>query len=242
MLSLRSILLFGLPLVSLCSAQSQQKPNEADSEIISLNELVNLLPEESVKAALHDNLAQYRDGVYEHGKNAIEAIHNDDPQLATKLVDQVLQQEIERQELRKRQNSNATSSTVITTSSATVVTKKSTTITSKKAETTTKTQVVTSSTPGQSTGADSSTHSTIVITSTSTVDLGSTSSVVVETKTSTKGTQPVANSTTKPTKGTQPVASSTTKIIQGTTTVVPVTSSKGPFLCVLSTAGNSQTA
>ena len=106
--SIRSILLFSLSISSICGAQNQAQPS---NNVLTLEEAVELLPEESVRAALRDNLApKYRDGVFEHGKKAIESIHNVDPQLATKVVDEAIQRELENQELKKRQNGTTSDS------------------------------------------------------------------------------------------------------------------------------------
>ena len=114
MLSIRSILLIALPLASLCQAhdQKQSHNDEEATQLLNLDEIVNWLPEESVRSALVNNLApKFRDGVFEHDRKAIESIHSADPQLATRLVDQALHQEIEKQDLRKRQNGNNSSTT-----------------------------------------------------------------------------------------------------------------------------------
>lgn len=105
---------------------------------MSLNDIVNLLPDESIDSALHDHLEGYRDGVFEHGKEAIEAVHQSDPELATRLVDAALHGQIDRQDLRKRQGSNETTTVVTTTSSETVV-RDSTTSTRITTDTTTST-------------------------------------------------------------------------------------------------------
>lgn len=145
--SLRSLLLLTLPFASICAASphqhrdSQPDPDEAD--LMSLNDIVNLLPDESLDSALHNNLApKYRDGVFEHGKKAIEAVHQKDPELATRLVDAALHEQIERQDLRKRQNGTQSdppteSTTVVTTTSSEVVVRSSTTETQVTTETST---------------------------------------------------------------------------------------------------------
>ena len=150
--SIRSILLYGLSICSLCRAEVKTEKNNE----LSLDEVVRWLPEESVKAALRDNLApKYRDGVFEHGKKAIEAIKNADPQLAAKVVDEALQRELEKPELMKRQNVS-TSTTTTTDKSTTTQTKDTTTqtkdtTTQTKDTTTTKTSKSPNPPPGQST-------------------------------------------------------------------------------------------
>ena len=131
--SIRSILLLGLSICSFCRAEVKPEKNSE----LSLDEVVRWLPEESVNAALRANLApKYRDGVFEHGKKAIEAIKNADPRLAAKVVDEALQRELEKPELKKRQDNSTSTTTTTETSSKTekTTTQKTTT---KKTTTTT---------------------------------------------------------------------------------------------------------
>jgi hypothetical protein len=126
--SILSILLLGLSICSLCRAEVKPEKNSE----LSLDEVVRWLPEESVNAALRANLApKYRDGVFEHGKKAIEAIKNADPRLAAKVVDEALQRELEKPELMKRQNSSTSVTTTTETSGTTetTTTEKTTTTT-----------------------------------------------------------------------------------------------------------------
>jgi activator of HSP90 ATPase len=135
--SIRSLFLLGLPFVSIRSAEHPRQT--ADSAPNDFEALVSSLPEESVRSVLsHHLVPKYREGVFEHGKKAIEAVHHDDPQLATKLVDEAMREEVEKHELRRRQNSNTTeSSTVVTTTSSTVVVKSSSTTTEVNTKTST---------------------------------------------------------------------------------------------------------
>lgn len=96
----------------MCTARPQKERNDNDvSNVLTLEEVVRLLPEESVKAALRDHLApKYREGVFEHGRNAIESIRHVDPELATKLVDAAYEREVREQELKKRADNSTTSS------------------------------------------------------------------------------------------------------------------------------------
>ena len=104
---IRSILFLALPFLALSKARPQ--PEEQEKDVLSLEEVVRWIPEESVKAALRDHLEpKYRDGVFEHDKHAIKAVHNADPLLAAKVVDDALHREIDKQELRKRQQDNNT--------------------------------------------------------------------------------------------------------------------------------------
>ena len=108
MFSIRLLFILSIALLSLAEKQAEHKEND----IFKLDEVVRWLPEESVKAALRDHLSpKYRDGVFEHGKKAIESIHNVDPLLATRLVDEALHRELEKQDLRKRQSNDSSTTT-----------------------------------------------------------------------------------------------------------------------------------
>ena len=123
MLSIRSLLVLGLPLLPLCVAQPRQTPTPRndDSDVPLFDKLIDWLPEESVKDALTDALPKYRDGVFEHGKEALQRIKHESPDLATRLVDHALHMEMEKQDLRKRQASSS-NTTVTSTSSNTPTT------------------------------------------------------------------------------------------------------------------------
>ena len=107
MLLIRSILLLALPAISICAAHNPPRRLRGDERLIK--ELIEWLPEDAVRSAIQEShLPKYRDGVFEHGKKAIEAIQNESPEFATRLLDKALHKEIEKQDLRKRQN-NSTS-------------------------------------------------------------------------------------------------------------------------------------
>jgi hypothetical protein len=142
--SIRSLLLLSLPFASICSAKVQQRRHDgADrrQNLGALDAIVDSLPDESVRSVLKNTLgSKFRDGVFEHNKEAIEAVHHDDPQLATKLVDEAMHEEFDKLELKKRQNNNGSdSTTVITTTSSTVISNPSTTTTEVTTDTTTST-------------------------------------------------------------------------------------------------------
>ena len=106
--SIRSILIYGLSICSFCTSNQ----NLEERKELSIDEVVRLLPEESVRAALREHLApKYREGVFEHGKNAIEVIKDADPQLAAKVVDEALQMELLKSDLEKRQSDNSSTTT-----------------------------------------------------------------------------------------------------------------------------------
>lgn len=134
MLSIRSILLVGLPLITLGIARNQA--DEADFEadaVAKWEEIIQQLPGESLKAALAGHLKpKYREGVFEHGRDAIDAVRSDDPELASKLVDLAKQDAIVKDHLRRRQNDNSTA----TTTSPVIVTDASTTAVSFTTQTT----------------------------------------------------------------------------------------------------------
>lgn len=137
--SIRSLLLLALPIISTCTAspshprrnendqvegQEQRHTNaQSNSDYAVLSSIIESLPEETVEAALQHNLAgKYREGVFEHGKKALEAVHLADPELATKMVGEALVKEMEKVDLRKRQNGTEQSTTVVTTTGSTTVT------------------------------------------------------------------------------------------------------------------------
>ena len=79
--SLRSLLLLGLPLASFGLTHA------AD-----IREIVNDVPEESLRAALEQLRPKYREGVFEDHKDAVHAVHRDDPALAMKLMETAQQE------------------------------------------------------------------------------------------------------------------------------------------------------
>ncbi|EMC98998.1 hypothetical protein BAUCODRAFT_573250 [Baudoinia panamericana UAMH 10762] len=128
MISLRRICLLALPLL----AFAQENPQDDRSE---LQKLLDGVPKEAIDAALREHLApKYQDGVFEDAPRGIEALHHDDPELATQLVHVAVHEAAVRNHLqRKRQVSNVTA--VIT--SPVVITDSSTTALSFTTETST---------------------------------------------------------------------------------------------------------
>ena len=117
---LYSALLLAFTCSSLCWAQNQQEPaaNLYNDALVNLDELVNLLPEELVTTRLAAETApRYRDGIFEDGRRARDAIQDEAPELAAKVLEEALHLEMRRIDLRKRQSPNSTSavSTMINT-------------------------------------------------------------------------------------------------------------------------------
>ena len=117
--SLRSLLVASFSLSTLTLAQTQPQTTEQDLDIPhgqDLRRLLQTLPSQSLHAILDDHLSpKWQDGVFEEEARAIEAIHIDDPSLATRLVE-MAKQAVPKFELFKRQNATDT-----TTSQAPVV-------------------------------------------------------------------------------------------------------------------------
>jgi hypothetical protein len=73
-------------------------------------ELLAVLPAESLHAALHKHVDEkFQDGVFEHERNAVEKVHNEDPGTATKVLAEAALH------LLKRQNNNDTIATTTPT-------------------------------------------------------------------------------------------------------------------------------
>ncbi|KAK4506712.1 hypothetical protein PRZ48_000445 [Zasmidium cellare] len=129
--SLRSIVLLSLPLLSLALPEPRVEESECDpSTIAEWEEMLKELPGDSIKAALEGNLKpKYRDGVFVDGHEAIDAVHNDDPELASRLVDLAKQDAVVKEYLKKRQDTNSTTSSpaVVTSTTAIVITDSSST-------------------------------------------------------------------------------------------------------------------
>ena len=101
MVSLRSLFLLTLTCASAVVAQEQPQPAEQHLESQrQFSELLEALPEESVRSALGMH-PQFRDGVWENNKNAVVAVHKDNPSLATRLL------AVAALDLLKRQNGTA---------------------------------------------------------------------------------------------------------------------------------------
>ena len=95
-------------------------------DLNALRELASEIPRELLDSALHNHLApKYRDGVFEHVSSAIEALHDQNPQLASALVDDA----VAKHDLKKRQDTR-NNATTVTSTSVTEVTVSGTTSTS----------------------------------------------------------------------------------------------------------------
>lgn len=129
---LRSILCLGLPLAALVCAHPTPESDDVESSISAKwDDLLRTLPGESLRAAIDSNLRpKYREGIFEDEHDAIAAVKSDDPNLASMLVDVAKQDAIVKNYLRKRQDTNATVSTTVTslaTDGATSLTTETTT-------------------------------------------------------------------------------------------------------------------
>jgi len=83
-------LVLSFPLVACVLSQSRPEPSDVEPSSDHREqflELLEALPEESIHAALHKNLhPKYQDGVYEHDKAALEAVHSVNAPLATRVL------------------------------------------------------------------------------------------------------------------------------------------------------------
>ena len=87
MMSIRMVLVTALAVVTFVFAQPSPQTSE-QHDVNSRQEfkdLLEALPEDSLHTALHLH-PQFRDGVYEKYKSAVEAVHQDNPPLATRLL------------------------------------------------------------------------------------------------------------------------------------------------------------
>ncbi|KAF2646040.1 hypothetical protein P280DRAFT_464315 [Massarina eburnea CBS 473.64] len=91
-------------------AQYYNSPNEA------FQDLLNALPEESLHAALVSSLSHFRDGVFESDRHGVEAIHQENPPLATKLIVEAVR------DLKKKRQANNTNGTTAAEAGATTTT------------------------------------------------------------------------------------------------------------------------
>lgn len=159
---------------------SQSQPEPSDLSVDGhqqFRELLEALPEQSIHAALHENLhPKYQDGVYQHDKAALEAVHSANPPLATRVL------AVAALDLIKRQNVSTP-----TTSST------ETTPTSPSGESTTETSSSAVVVPVEVSTTNSA-GSTIVST-TSAVAVPSASVVVPVTTTNAEGSTIVTSST-----------------------------------------------
>merc|ERR1711881_215895 len=70
-----------IPLILAAPSGDSSVPVEFDFQ-----ELLAVLPAESLHAALHKHHDKFQDGVYEHDRIAVEKVHNEDPGTATKVL------------------------------------------------------------------------------------------------------------------------------------------------------------
>lgn len=164
--------LLSLPLASW--VHSQIRPEQSDLSTYrhdEFRELLEALPEQSIHAALQEKLhPKYKEGVYEHDKSALEALHSDNPPLATRVL------AVAALDLIKRQNGSAP-----TTASSTTTTSETTTPNPPPSST--------SSTPVIIPVTVSSTNSagSVVVSTSSAIAAASTSVVVPITTTNAQG-------------------------------------------------------
>jgi hypothetical protein len=135
--ALLSILLASLSFSSVAFSQAQPEPSpnypdQRPAGLFNFQELLEALPAESLHAALHKHLdGKYTDGAFEHDRAAVNAVHDEDPPTATRVLAEAAL------DLIKRQNSNGTTvittSTTSTTDRSTVVVPTTTTSTSTPA-------------------------------------------------------------------------------------------------------------
>ncbi|TID18750.1 hypothetical protein E6O75_ATG05871 [Venturia nashicola] len=129
--SLLSLLVASLSLASISISQAVPKPSptlhgQVGPAAFNFQELLEALPEESLHAALHKHLdGKFTDGAFEHDRDAVYAVHDEDAPTATKVLAEAAL------DLIRRQNSNSTAvaatssvpltSTTRTTDGSTVV-------------------------------------------------------------------------------------------------------------------------
>src|SRR6266480_8025743 len=107
--------LLSLSLAHWVFPHSQPEPSDLPvDKQDEFHELLEALPEQSIHAALQEKLhPKYQEGVYEHDKSAIEAVHSVNPPLATRLL------AVAALDLIKRQNGTTPASTSTTNTPAT---------------------------------------------------------------------------------------------------------------------------
>jgi hypothetical protein len=109
MLSFTKLAVLALPLFGAVIADEPARDVSQTNSIYSsaheaFQDLLNALPEDSLKAAL-SGLKDFKNGVFESHHRGVEQVHNTNPALATKLIVAAVQ------DLKKRQNpSNGTTS------------------------------------------------------------------------------------------------------------------------------------
>ncbi|KAI9673346.1 MAG: hypothetical protein M1829_004113 [Trizodia sp. TS-e1964] len=168
-----------------------------EEESTSFQQLLNTVSEDTLHAMLHLHLPpKYQHGVFPKDKAAIEAVHNVDPPMATRLL-----------RLAKRQNVTSTSSSILTSSVLST-----TSLTSS------------SSTPSPSssqslTGSVTSSASSNLSTSLSTSSSSSSSPDTQTTSSSSSAASSISSDSGITTSTTSRVLSSTTSLILSTTTL-----------------------
>lgn len=125
MLFLQSLLVASLSLASIAFSQAAPEPSstqhdQVTSPTFNFQELLEALPAESIHAALHKHLdGKFADGAFEHDRDAVNAVHNEDAPTATRVLAEAAL------DLIKRQNTNGTTivstATTRTTESTTTV-------------------------------------------------------------------------------------------------------------------------
>ncbi|EME88295.1 uncharacterized protein MYCFIDRAFT_86068 [Pseudocercospora fijiensis CIRAD86] len=206
--SIPSLFLLALPLVSARIIPHLEALEDHDV-VAQWEEVLRALPGDSLKAAVEGHLRpKYREGIFEHGRDAIDAVRSHDPELASKLVDLAKSDAIVKDYLRKRQSdNNTTSATTITTTSPVIVTDSTTSAVSF----TTQTTVLTTSTTQVSASPSTQTGVLVPVEITSTAQGGSTlvattqafqntapTSVVLQITTTNNDGQTVTTSTNAP--------------------------------------------
>ncbi|OAK93879.1 hypothetical protein IQ06DRAFT_298849 [Phaeosphaeriaceae sp. SRC1lsM3a] len=109
MLSFSRLAILALPLFGSVLADDNASPAKEIGQSIYSNaheafqDLLNALPEESLRAAFSGTLKDFKSGIFETHHRGVEQVHNKNPALATKLIVAAVQ------DLKKRQNpSNGT--------------------------------------------------------------------------------------------------------------------------------------
>ncbi|KAF2434117.1 hypothetical protein EJ08DRAFT_646972 [Tothia fuscella] len=167
MLSVRTLLFASLIPFVISSPAPPPIPQavpSADTSYDTFQELLNAIPEESIHAALHKHLdTKYQDGVWEHDRSAIEAVHSVDPSTATRLlVGAAL-------DLIKRQNPANTTTQATTQATTTQGTTTQGTTTQATSRTSSVTSVITTSVVTTRTSGGTTSVQTVATTSTQVV-------------------------------------------------------------------------
>ncbi|PIB02441.1 hypothetical protein CB0940_00482 [Cercospora beticola] len=243
-LFVRSIGFLALPLASIAHARSLPEVNDASWE-----QNLESVSRSSLKAAIESNLQpKYQEGVFEDEHEAIAAVHSEDANLASQLVDLAKQDAAIKDYLRKRQD-NATVSTDSATTSSVIVTDLETTT-----EVETETVQATTTAPtsqGQSSSLSSvesseAEPSTVVVVDTSAVTrtLSSTVSSVQATSSNNEGqttpasTLPSVQTETLPTSSSPPEQGSSLIVVPDTS--APATTQTGVLVPITTTATADQ--